>query len=95
MSYVYRMVLLTDSFTVDDLIQKLYLSLSYWTYLVTYRQVKFSVWFSAPGDCTFDSDLCGYTQAVNDQFDWSRIDGSTPSSFTGPTADHTTGSGST
>lgn len=36
--------------------------------------------------------MCGFVQDNNDTFDWTRYRGSTPSSSTGPTADHTTGS---
>ncbi|XP_072049950.1 MAM domain-containing glycosylphosphatidylinositol anchor protein 2-like [Amphiura filiformis] len=46
--------------------------------------------------CDFDdndSPLCDYTQATDDDFDWTRHSGSTPSSITGPDGDHTTGSG--
>ncbi|XP_072041371.1 uncharacterized protein [Amphiura filiformis] len=52
--------------------------------------------FSAPATCTFSDDnppLCGYTQATDDDFDWTRHSGSTPSLHTGPTGDHTTGTG--
>ena len=43
--------------------------------------------------CNFDSSLCGFVQDTNDKFDWTRRKGSTPSSYTGPSADHTTGYG--
>jgi len=51
--------------------------------------------FNVPGDCTFDSNLCGWTNARNgreDVFDWTRNKGVTTSSNTGPSVDHTTGS---
>uniref|UniRef100_A0A3P8XN93 Zonadhesin-like n=1 Tax=Esox lucius TaxID=8010 RepID=A0A3P8XN93_ESOLU len=44
-------------------------------------------------DCDFKLDLCGFTQLLTDVFDWTRHNGSTPTAFTGPSADHTTGSG--
>ncbi|XP_048242313.1 MAM and LDL-receptor class A domain-containing protein 1-like isoform X2 [Haliotis rufescens] len=45
---------------------------------------------SIPGDCTFESDLCTWENtAMGDQFDWTEDDGGTPSSFTGPSVDHT------
>ena len=46
-----------------------------------------------PGDCNFESDMCTWTNVQNsgDQFDWLRGSGGTPSSFTGPAIDHTTG----
>ncbi|XP_051555722.1 zonadhesin isoform X4 [Myxocyprinus asiaticus] len=44
-------------------------------------------------NCDFESDICSWTQLVTDVFDWTRHTGSTPSSMTGPSSDHTTGSG--
>ncbi|GCB77594.1 hypothetical protein scyTo_0020009, partial [Scyliorhinus torazame] len=44
-------------------------------------------------DCNFDVDLCNWTQSKTDNFDWKRISGSTPSSHTGPSYDHTTAGG--
>ncbi|XP_019646171.1 PREDICTED: MAM and LDL-receptor class A domain-containing protein 1-like [Branchiostoma belcheri] len=46
-----------------------------------------------PFDCDFELGLCGWRQAYDDNFDWSRRSGSTPSTSTGPSADHTTGGG--
>ncbi|XP_035383985.1 uncharacterized protein wu:fb63a08 [Electrophorus electricus] len=43
--------------------------------------------------CDFDNDLCSWTQLVTDVFDWTRQSGSTPTAMTGPSSDHTTGSG--
>lgn len=43
-------------------------------------------------DCDFeDAQLCGYTQDANDQFDWTRRKGSTPSAGTGPSVDASKG----
>ncbi|XP_072179347.1 MAM and LDL-receptor class A domain-containing protein 2-like [Diadema setosum] len=44
-------------------------------------------------NCDFESGLCGWQQAYGDDFDWSRHSGSTGSSGTGPSGDHTTGYG--
>ncbi|XP_072021860.1 uncharacterized protein [Amphiura filiformis] len=49
-----------------------------------------------PANCTFSYDkapLCGYTQATDDDFDWTWHSGETRSTNTGPSGDHTTGSG--
>ncbi|CAH3189219.1 unnamed protein product [Porites evermanni] len=41
--------------------------------------------------CNFDVSMYGFVQGINDKFDWTRHNGSTPSSGTGPSFDHTTG----
>ncbi|XP_078360453.1 astacin-like isoform X2 [Oculina patagonica] len=43
--------------------------------------------------CDFDQDDCGFKQAQDDKFDWTRKSGATPSGGTGPTGDHTSGKG--
>ena len=43
-----------------------------------------------PDDCTFETDLCGFTNVDGDDFDWTQRMGKTPSSKTGPEVDHTT-----
>ncbi|XP_061837016.1 MAM domain-containing protein 2a [Nerophis lumbriciformis] len=49
---------------------------------------------SLPGQCTFESGLCGFIQdTTHDQADWLRLRGHTPTSYTGPRGDHTTGVG--
>ncbi|XP_073714477.1 MAM and LDL-receptor class A domain-containing protein 1-like [Misgurnus anguillicaudatus] len=45
-------------------------------------------------NCDFDGDICAWSQMPTDAFDWTRHTGSTPSLMTGPSSDHTTGSGS-
>lgn len=42
-------------------------------------------------DCTFEQGWCRWTQALDDKFNWTRIQGRTTSLLTGPTTDHTTG----
>ncbi|KAH0624214.1 hypothetical protein JD844_007763 [Phrynosoma platyrhinos] len=43
--------------------------------------------------CSFDLDFCSWTQSDTDSFDWTRHKGSTSSTTTGPSYDHTTGEG--
>jgi len=45
---------------------------------------------TGPDDCTFETDLCGFTNVDGDDFDWTQRMGKTPSSKTGPEVDHTT-----
>ena len=48
----------------------------------------------APGDCSFDDGMCTWTNSrTGDVFDWIIGGGGTPSFLTGPSSDHTTGSG--
>lgn len=42
-------------------------------------------------DCFFEEDFCLWQQDPTDQADWERTRGSTSTSDTGPTGDHTTG----
>lgn len=44
-------------------------------------------------DCTFEYHTCSWENQRDDQRDWTRINGTTPTPYTGPTGDHTTGSG--
>ena len=39
--------------------------------------------------CNFDKSTCGFVQDKTDDFNWTRINGSTPSTNTGPSNDHT------
>ncbi|KAL0965439.1 hypothetical protein UPYG_G00281290 [Umbra pygmaea] len=49
---------------------------------------------SVPGHCNFEKGQCGYTQdKEGDQGDWVMMKGPTPTSYTGPTGDHTSGGG--
>ncbi|KAG7236796.1 hypothetical protein INR49_000259 [Caranx melampygus] len=49
---------------------------------------------SLPGQCSFESGVCGYIQdKTGDKADWLRVRGHTPTSYTGPRGDHTTGVG--
>ncbi|XP_039405795.1 MAM and LDL-receptor class A domain-containing protein 1 [Corvus cornix cornix] len=41
--------------------------------------------------CNFENGLCNWEQDVEDDFDWIRIQGPTPTVNTGPLKDHTTG----
>jgi streptogramin lyase len=44
-------------------------------------------------DSDFETDLGVWSDAEGDDFDWTRYSGGTPSGSTGPSGDHTTGSG--
>uniref|UniRef100_A0ABM5FSB9 MAM domain-containing protein 2 isoform X2 n=1 Tax=Pogona vitticeps TaxID=103695 RepID=A0ABM5FSB9_9SAUR len=44
-----------------------------------------------PGECTFEQNECGFTQQKRNRGGWHRRRGQTPTSYTGPKADHTTG----
>ncbi|XP_060917468.1 MAM domain-containing protein 2-like isoform X1 [Labrus mixtus] len=53
-----------------------------------------SLSLSLPGHCDFEAGLCGYTQDKHsDDADWEWRRGPTPTSYTGPRGDHTTGLG--
>lgn len=63
-----------------------------------YRQglvLSFFFWLSISGnignDCNFDVGICKWTFASYGQFNWTRHQGSTASSGTGPKYDHTRG----
>jgi len=43
--------------------------------------------------CDFEAGLCSWTQLHDDNFDWTRHQGSTSSTNTGPSGDHTSGHG--
>ena len=43
--------------------------------------------------CNFSTDFCNWNQAIDDDFDWTRLNGTTKSVGTGPRFDHTTGTG--
>uniref|UniRef100_A0A8D0GRG3 MAM domain containing 2 n=1 Tax=Sphenodon punctatus TaxID=8508 RepID=A0A8D0GRG3_SPHPU len=48
---------------------------------------------SIPGECTFERDECAFTQERRNRSSWHRRRGQTPTSYTGPKGDHTTGVG--
>jgi len=52
---------------------------------------KEAVVLNGPHDCVFDDNWCNYTQANDDDFDWTLRKGATYSWGTGPSVDHTTG----
>eukprot|EP00794_Sanderia_malayensis_P015012 gene15012-16561_t len=52
--------------------------------------VEPTVVLTGADDCTFDSDMCHFTQAQGDDFDWTLRKGATYSWGTGPSVDHTT-----
>ncbi|XP_067655508.1 uncharacterized protein [Haliotis asinina] len=45
-------------------------------------------------ECDFEEEgICGWSQDTFDDFEWTRMSGTTPTMSTGPPGDHTTGSG--
>ena len=47
---------------------------------------------NCPGNCDFEKNNCNWRdQMLNTQFNWTRHQGYSPSWFTGPNSDHTTG----
>lgn len=48
--------------------------------------------FPTGGLCDFQVGYCSFKQDSSDDLDWKRAKGSTPTTGTGPTVDHTLGS---
>ncbi|XP_046545765.1 MAM and LDL-receptor class A domain-containing protein 1-like [Haliotis rubra] len=46
-----------------------------------------------PITCSFETDMCGWSQYKGDNLDWTRWTGATPDFVSGPTTDHTTAHG--
>ncbi len=83
------MIIFSDINT-DDLLSKLFLK----TLDSSRRSPQLVDRQSASiGNCDFEVDTCGWTQSDNDQWDWIRNSGSTPSKYTGPSGDADSGSG--
>ena len=61
--------------------------------LITILLILGEPFLSGRVNCDFETDNCKYTNSRNDDFDWKHYSGSTPSAFTGPFGDHTTGNG--
>ncbi|XP_071504491.1 MAM and LDL-receptor class A domain-containing protein 1-like [Diadema antillarum] len=66
--------------------------------LVEYESCSFSPDEADPNNqdtvfCDFEYNMCGWKQDTDDNYDWIRRMGSTPSTNTGPISDHTTASG--
>ncbi|XP_045171625.2 MAM and LDL-receptor class A domain-containing protein 1-like [Mercenaria mercenaria] len=51
--------------------------------------IKDSTCSASSIDCDFSHDICQWTQSQSDTFDWTRLTGTTVSSNTGPSGDHT------
>lgn len=47
--------------------------------------------YSPKGKCDFESGQCGWSDTSPGKYMWSRHSGSTPSTGTGPSVDHTCG----
>ncbi|XP_031565922.1 uncharacterized protein LOC116301061 [Actinia tenebrosa] len=63
------------------------------TLLVFLVVLTIDIFCESPGDCNFDRDYCNWVNDKSDNFDWLRRSGSTPTLFTGPSKDHTSGKG--
>lgn len=76
------------------LVMKLYIN-NYYCHLLCYKLPEWCIYFICPaGDCDFEKGMCTWVNSPNiveDEFDWTRGSGATPSNFTGPATDHTTG----
>lgn len=49
---------------------------------------------SCPAKCDFEANECGWKDnKIGDHIDWTRDTGGTPTPHTGPSVDHTTGTG--
>ena len=57
----------------------------YFIYLFTRR----FAYFAFTAFCNFDVDLCDFEQSTDDDVDWTRQRGGTPSDDTGPDGDRT------
>lgn len=44
--------------------------------------------------CDFENGLCEWSQGTNDDFDWTRLSGATATIESGPSRDHSKGTGS-
>lgn len=86
-------LLLPTTFLFFSLIYKCLLKYV-WIFFSNFNNIwTLLVYLPAAGafDCNFESNICGWTQATDDQFDWLRNQGRTGSTSTGPSFDHTTG----
>lgn len=55
------------------------------------QAVHLKLFAASPYDCDFEDDFCSWTNTRDDQFDWTRLKGTTPTAATGPSGDHTLG----
>uniref|UniRef100_A0A8C4X433 MAM domain containing 2a n=1 Tax=Erpetoichthys calabaricus TaxID=27687 RepID=A0A8C4X433_ERPCA len=60
---------------------------------VTHGDCHITAGMRLSGECNFDKNECEYTQDEKDKGQWIRKRGQTPTSYTGPKGDHTTGVG--
>lgn len=56
-----------------------------------YVFIIITIYFIISGFCDFENGMCDYTNLKSDHFDWIVGSAGTPSRFTGPLFDHTTG----
>lgn len=77
--------ILSFLFRTNTNLISLFLSISYFCWAFSIDNVRY--------DCSFEHDMCGWQNTSDDQRDWQRIQGSTPTPDTGPATDHTGNNG--
>ena len=60
---------------------------------IKHREISTFFLAPSPYDCNFDSGTCTWTHDTTGDFQWSRQNHGTASSFTGPDHDHTSKNG--
>ena len=69
------------------------ITMTFWYFNMRITMIIYFLSAPTAYDCTFEQGFCQWTQSMTDNFNWTRAQGPTGSSLTGPTNDHTTGKG--